>query len=122
MYVDINTEIMNLVSNEPQVIEDSDEESQTLFISLRRTKKTRCKICKEIMGTYLPIKVPYDTTICIFCEHSIIYSVSSYKKRILQKSKIKNLILKKLHEEIIEFGMRPDRIRNTLLFEFKWNF
>jgi hypothetical protein len=119
MYIDIATELINTI------IEDVESETEDEWfpqtIALRRTRKSKCKMCGDIMGLYVPRDVPIDSMICIFCENSIIRSVISYRKNMIKKRHIKNNIIPELNREIIEFGMRPDRTRNTLLFEYNWN-
>lgn len=88
---------------------DSDFEYPEVF------RCSRCKVCGQQVILRDPEYV-IDKTICWCCCCEIRSALMQFyanlhKRRIIYKNRLK------LHDEIRDFGMRPDRIFQTQLFE-----
>lgn len=74
-----------------------------------------CKVCKRQFVARDPEYVS-DKTICWFCCYDIKFSSIFYYKRLI-KTRIVYKNVPEMLNEIKEFGMRPERIFQTILFE-----
>lgn len=101
--------------------EDPDSIKYPRMIGLRRFYEYTCKSCNDIYrDIYRDIRSisMRNGMFCCFCSSKIISKSLQYHKNLDIKRNIYTKILPKLHQEIQEFGMRPNRIYQTQLFEY----
>lgn len=104
----------NFNKEENKILEEYDDELPPLLPVLRRTRRTTCSNCGRIFG--MMMLTEEHTMMCLFCSREITKISEEVQKSLYEKKKImekKKVIL----QDIIEFGLCPIRIRQTLLFE-----
>ena len=78
--------------------------------------KITCKICSEKSHYFTPPWLDVKGMICYYCKFKITNEYYKIKYKFIKFWWIYTLN-KKVLEDIREFGMRPDRIFQTLLFD-----
>lgn len=81
-------------------------------LNLRRTRKTNCKFCQRLFSIYIPVDVDFGTTICDGCS----YEIRKKKEEYIIKNQLRSA-MRDMFQDILDFGIRPDRIFQTQLFE-----
>ena len=93
---------------------ENDELPDMSLLVLRRSHRIICTNCKDIFCSVTPYR--NQQILCYECSDSIkdksleMKKSLDYKKNVLETKK-------NVYEEIIDFGLHPIRIKQTLLFE-----
>lgn len=108
-------DILEMV-HEMKFVEEEDDE-YPMNISLRRTKKTLCKMCKCTFAIYIPHLLSINLFVCHICSNTlynqnrILHENYIYKKNVIQN------IIPKLKLEIQEVSYLPSRVLQCIHFE-----
>lgn len=95
--------------------EDSSELPEFIEIPrLRRHTKIRCHNCKKICPMIILVDV--EIIMCFFCSQYIKMKHTKIQESLKSKKNFVNYN-KKVHQDIIIFGLNPDRIEQTIPFE-----
>lgn len=100
-----------VVENDPVF----DDEFPLEFPILRRTHTLSCRLCHTFWGGVI-----YNGTtrsrLCTSCTQQFKFKVSNLRKNLhLMLNVLENK--NRIHEEILEFGMHPDRVYQTQLVD-----
>lgn len=109
-------EILNYTSNNHFEFEEESEE-YPLMLGLRRFHEHKCKSCCTIFYHIASLEFR-NNIICWICSSRLISKTLQYHKNLNIKRGIYSNVIPRLLQEIQEFGMRPNRVYQTQLFEY----
>ena len=99
---------------ENKIIEEYDDELPPQVPLLRRTRRKTCNNCGRILG--MVILSNEHTMMCVFCSEEIMKKSEKVQQSLIERKKVMEK-KKVLLQDIIDIGLCPNRIRQTLLFE-----
>lgn len=82
----------------------------------RHSFHSKCKICPRRFLVSLSREM-VNKTLCVWCSSRVPYEFFKYYERLEAKRTIMKTAIPDLLLEIQEFGLRPDRVYQTQLFE-----
>lgn len=110
--------VINLYSGRTFEIKEDDDDDLPTSPIFMRTRKFRCTMCGNIYGdTIIPGVVRKS---CIFCQEKILVECAKRFDIYHKKGQIHKELRYKLNEEIIEFGLRPDRVFINQLLDLEY--
>ena len=102
----MNSSVLDIVSNFHYQDENNDNDDFPEIPQLRRTSTVECKMCNRLIGMFTPT---YPKIMCPMCSNELFEKVRRLQEK-LNIMKIQYNRKKELLEDIINFGMNPDRI------------
>lgn len=102
-----------------QIYEENDDDDQPVSMPmLRRTRRFKCTMC----GNYTSdVIIPgVLRKLCIFCQENILVECAKRFEEYYKKGQIHRELRHKLNEEIIEFGLKPERVFINQLLDLEY--
>ena len=109
----MNTSLLDIINHFHYENEDNDDEMPEIP-QLRRTHTIKCNMCNGLIG--MPVVIMDSKIMCFRCSDQIRLKYEQFQEN-LRKKKSSVVKKRKCLEDVIDFGMHPNRIGQTDIFE-----